>query len=226
MNVDDFQRNYQRSYMGVRPATVLKSIAFDMSDDIKWIPATVPRIQSQGIRLTCIVPINGHLNTLHTVLPWVEDIDEQEYIYSSAPRLGMIQTQHSCVYINRAPHRQYHRGYVPSACNAWRASDVETYEDTTPDSANVIWGIYNNTFNPIHKALDILQKGERVACALGKQLALKLSSELVHPILWYRREDVGYVDVALNKCFLYPEASELCEDYVAKICQLPVGRLE
>lgn len=229
MNLDDFIRNFQRSWFAVDvdwigDNCVPGSIAYP--NQSRKIPCTSPRaIEAGYVQVTSMQKDGTSFHTKKIKFKWKEDLDEQPFFFCKAPRVGMVSFNDSFVYISRYPTRQYHRGYVPNSCIAAGTRSGASKNSYITSAHEVVYNIYNPVFYDFGNAVNILSSGERLGCPLGRALAIENREGIVAPILVYRDRDVGYVESEPHtRIRLDPEVSDYCVDYVSKICQVTVVR--
>jgi len=209
MNRQDFQRNFSNSYFGFRDLELIKNglsnsgiptADVDLSPGLVF-PCTGPVIDGGKILVKCIVKARTSKNyNIYRlwVCPWIDDLDENPNLFwTGVPRGQMVQLADTCIYTRRISARDTPRGYCPRfTSHTLYGDDLITDERRLNSSSyETVWNVYNPTNYDYYTAINMLNDGALVTCAIGTHVALGLMPGKKNIQIYYKgRGSIGYVN--------------------------------
>ena len=208
MNRQDFQRNFSNSYFGFRDLEVIKNSLtvsgippadIDLSPGFVF-PCTAPVIDGGKILVKCVFRSRAaKTGIIYRIwlCPWADDVDENPNLFwTGVPRGQMVQLYDTCIYTRRISARDTPRGYCPRYTSHTLYGDELLSDERrlNASSYETVWNVYNPVSYDYHTAINMLNDGEMITCAIGTHVALGLMPGKKNIQIYYRsRGSVGYV---------------------------------
>jgi len=127
------------------------------------------------------------------------------------PELGMVNGDHSILYMWQTAPRVAQKGFRPNGVqyavfNAWDLRKNGKSPD--PSNITVIKNLFLPTYYTVEEALKSLESGERVGCALSNKMGLYTTATDKYPMIAYRRNTIGHMrDGVAHVARLYADAA-------------------
>jgi len=185
MNIEDINRTYSGTYLGLRreggiaPLYVEEGVHIG-SDDAPGVRGSIvidDETVSKRVKLT----------SPNLVLDY--------------PNLGMIQHNKTAVWCVRKARRQWHRGLKNETLTRKhidRRYKSHYGSETPPLQHTMVHSIYNPEFYAYDEALRMLGD-ERTSVAIDRDFALTNLNGYVNPVLIYRGTDIADIDEGVIK---------------------------
>lgn len=113
------------------------------------------------------------------------------------PDLGMVNAPHTVVYLFRQAPREAHRGYRPGAIqhvlfNGWDIRNING--GINSGDRDVMRNVFYPEYYTPEEAREELQSGNRIGCALSRDLGLWTAAAYKYPNIAFKRRTIGYLD--------------------------------
>jgi hypothetical protein len=147
-------------------------------------------VQQIGAHTMVVSDVLGQAHAIH----WRQAMDTLSF---GTPDLGMVNGDHTIIYLHQTSPRQPHRGYRPNAVtqsvfNAWALR--KTGKIPTGQDREVLKNLFFPRFYELKEAIEQLNSGARVGCALSPKVALYTNSADKYPSIAYRRNTIGFLE--------------------------------
>jgi len=120
----------------------------------------------------------------------------REEVSFGSPDYGMVNVGPTTIYTYVTAVRHPHRGFRPALTNFTMFNTWEVrkqYPDLGPTNPEVAKNLLNPTFYGPDEAIELLDRGERIGCALSPTTGLVTKRGCSTPLITYRRHEVGYL---------------------------------